>query len=123
MNNAPQWFTAEVATGLQRLIAIGLQGTPASEVIGATAESWIAALWHSRQWQEQQAPQLQQAFIRCCSQIERWPSPKQVLALLPPVAENSPLPPVAISPEKRQQRLNQLAEFKRRFACKTAVRK
>ena len=99
----PPWLRAEVATGLQRLVALGLPGQPPAETIALTAAAWCEALLHTPiDWQPQaDAPRLRAAFAALLPLIERWPAPVQLLRHLPARADAPRLPVPQPSPERR----------------------
>jgi hypothetical protein len=99
-----QWFMAELATGLQKLISLSLNGSPAMETIQLTAVSWAETLWaapigwHS----ELDAERIQQAFLRIMRDIERWPAPKHLLNYLP--QRPQPVHPLLSAPQMSEER-------------------
>ena len=111
--NHEQWFMAEVATGLQKLISLSLQGMPAMETIQLNATVWAETLWAAPiAWhQELDAQRIQQAFSRMMRDVERWPAPKLLLQYLParPQPANPLLTAPQISEEQRQRNLSHLA--------------
>jgi hypothetical protein len=116
-----QWFMAELATGLQRLISLSLQGTPAMETIQLTAASWAETLWAAPiGWdQSLDSQRIASAFVRMMRDVDRWPAPKHLLHYLPsrPQPVNPLLTAPQISEEQRQRNLSHLegivAMFKR----------
>lgn len=98
----PPWLRAEVATGLQRLVALGLPGQPPAETIALTAAAWCEALLHTPvAWDQQaDAPRLRAAFAALLPLIERWPAPVQLLRHMPARADAPRLPVPQPSPER-----------------------
>ena len=43
----PDWFRIVIATGLQKLLALRLAGTPPEDAIVGTAEVWLEAIWNN----------------------------------------------------------------------------
>lgn len=113
--NHEQWFMAELATGLQKLISLSLQGTPAMETIQLTAASWAEALWAAPiAWhQELDAQRIRQAFSRMMRDIERWPAPKHLLQYLPsrPQPVNPLLSAPTMSEAQRRENQSRVAEL------------
>ena len=111
---ADEWFRAEIATGLQKLLALRLQGTPPEDAIVGTAEVWLEALWPDRMWAEHiDRIRIQQAFRVLFRICDRWPTPKLFLDNLgnrdPPPA--LPAPPISDEQRKRNQaRLQEIME-------------
>jgi hypothetical protein len=90
---ADDWFRREVADGLQRIYALSLQGTPPAETLRLTAEAWVEFLVDGRQFvQERDTSRLRAAFRTLGQTAERWPAPKQLLAVLPAPREQLALP-------------------------------
>lgn len=108
-----QWFMAELATGLQKLISLSLQGTPAMETIQLTAASWAETLWAAPiGWdQSLDSQRIAAAFVRMMRDVDRWPAPKHLLHYLPsrPQPVNLLLTAPQISEEQRQRNLSHLA--------------
>lgn len=112
----PTWFHNRVVSGLQFLMSLGLNGTPAAEVVRLTATSWITALWEGGPAWDEQADnaRLERAFMALAVKAERWPAPRQLLDHMPPRPQQPRLPPPPLkgpSPEVRAQ----LARLSRRW--------
>lgn len=109
-NPVPAWFHNRVLEGLQFLMSLGLEGTPAAEVIRLTATAWIQALWSANiDWQEPlDSHRLHRAFNDLAVRALRWPSPRVLLDHLPsrpqPRALPAPLDPVPDSVRQRWAR-------------------
>lgn len=107
------WFRSQVATGIQRLVSIGLPGGPGYDSIKLTAQAWVDTMWKAPvDWHEQlDAERLEEAFVRA-GRLERWPSPRQVLDLMPSrTPPRNGLPKQRLSPEQcraNQQRIKEL---------------
>ena len=115
--NHEQWFMAEVATGLQKLISLSLQGMPAMETIQLTATVWAETLWAAPiAWhQELDAQRIRAAFVRMMRDIERWPAPKHLLQYLPARPEPVKLPAPEISEEQRMRNLDRISAITAMF--------
>lgn len=81
----PNWFGDAVAAGLQRLVALRLPGTPAADMLQATAKVWIGALLSRPiDWQEaRDLPRIRQAFLTLTATMDHWPSPSEFMAAFP----------------------------------------
>jgi hypothetical protein len=102
-----QWFLTELVTGLQKLISLSLNGSPAMETIQLTAVSWAETLWAAPiDWRsELDAERIQLAFLRIMRDVDRWPAPKHLLHYLP--SRPQPVNPLLTAPpmsEAQQQR-------------------
>lgn len=92
--DVPAWFHNAVVSGLQFLWALGLPGTPASELATLTAQAWVDAMYSgpSAWCQELDEQRLVSAFKAAAGQAERWPTPRAVLSALPPRPHRLALP-------------------------------
>lgn len=111
---ADEWFRAEIATGLQKLLALRLQGTPPEDAIVGTAEVWLEALWPDRTWAEHiDRTRIQQAFRVLFRICDRWPTPKLFLDNLGSRPQPQSLPSPPASPEviaRNKAKLKELME-------------
>lgn len=107
IDQAAAWFHNRVVSGLQFLWALGLTGTPASELATLTASSWVHALWrHPVAWSEElDSYRLYEAFTTLGARVERWPAPRQVLDNMPARAPRPALPwvPATQPPQVRER--------------------
>lgn len=111
MASAPGWLLAEVAQGLQRLMLLGLPGTPASETITGTAQVWADAFAHGRALDQRlDAPRIQAAFRAVAARVERFPPPRVVIDALPARPQPQALPAPQLTPA-------QIANNKQRIAA------
>ena len=107
------WLRFEIASGLQKLLALRLMGTPPEDAIVGTAEVWLEAMEHCGvQWVEyldrERVRRTFEMLFRIC---DRWPAPKLFLDNLgnrdPPKA----LPEPPITPEARERNRAKLREI------------
>jgi hypothetical protein len=110
MNEAPAWFHNAVVEGVQMLRTLSLPSTPPAETITLTTQVWIQVLWAAKRgWVEaHDLPRLKAAFMALAAELDRWPTPKAVLASLPARPDLKKLPPPRLTPE-------QIAANKRRL--------
>ncbi|PWG62837.1 hypothetical protein [Sediminicurvatus halobius] len=106
----PPWFRAVVGEGIQRLVAIGLPGGPGWDSIKLTAQAWGEALWEAPvQWDEKaDSARLQAAFKRAGRTCERWPTPRQVLEMMPSRPQPRALPAPQMSRQQRERNSRRL---------------
>jgi hypothetical protein len=111
-SNAPSWLVSLVADGLQRLIMANLQNPPAAETIVATAKAWADALWMAPiTWDSTlDGERVTNAFRRAASLSDRFPSPQQVIKLMPPRAQLRELPKPQLTREQKMANLTRLRE-------------
>lgn len=107
------WLRFEIASGLQKLLALRLMGTPPEDAIVGTAEVWLEAMEHCGvQWVEHlDRERVQRAFQTLFRICDRWPAPKLFLDNLgnrdPPKA----LPAPPFTPEARERNRARLREI------------
>ena len=83
-----EWLLDEIAEGMQKLFCLGLERTPAAEVIPGTAQAWHEALIASRKWDERRdADRIRAAFTTLATVRESWPAPRHFLDALPQVGQ------------------------------------
>lgn len=86
-----------------KLVTLSLDRTPAVDVVVGTAETWMEAICHRREWHEaHDRMRVRQAFTTLAATCTTWPNPKQFLDALPPrmtAKERQQL----MSPEELQQ--------------------
>ena len=79
------WIQREVSEGFKRLMCLGLERTPAAEIIPLTVAVWLEALAEGREWdQALDAPRFKRAFATLCRTRRNWPVPQDLLDALPP---------------------------------------
>lgn len=99
---AQDWFVDAIATGLQRLIVLGLLRAPAAENITVVRDVWVDALWESGEmWEEQMDNhRIDESFKTLTRTCETWPAPKLILAQMP---KRTPLPALPAPKLSREQ--------------------
>lgn len=79
-----QWIHDEILDGLSKLLCLGLDRTPASDLIAGTAMAWTEALTLNKQWDPQlDAPRFRKAFVHLAQTRKQWPTPSDFLEHLP----------------------------------------
>ncbi len=113
---AEKWFAAAIATGVQRLYVLSLEGTPAAKTIELTTATWIDTLWPTRAWRAGlDETRIAEGFRQLSLNSERWPVPRQLLLSLP--ARLEPLKLAAPSNHKKvvaMAAINEMKEMLRR---------
>lgn len=102
------WISREIAEGLKRLMCLGLERTPAAEVIQLTAAVWLEAITEGREFdQELDSPRFRRAFAILCRDCRQWPLPSSLLEAMPPreqlVLTKQPIPADPDSPEMKKR--------------------
>jgi hypothetical protein len=78
------WLKTEIATGLQRLLCLGLEGQPAAEVLPGTVAAWFEALTRGKAFDRtRDTARIRDAFSLLLSRSRRWPAPADFLEVLP----------------------------------------
>ena len=87
------WLRTAIAEGLQALIALSLENTPAADTITATADIWHLVLTKSRlDIEEIDQPRIVNAFtLLLAKRLGKWPEPKDLKELLPPRPQRTAL--------------------------------
>jgi len=124
MNAAPTWLHNCTVSGLQALYALSLPGSPAAEVLPMTVEVWVRTLAAQPiAWtKELDEMRIAEAFVHLAGTCDRWPSPRLMLANMPPRKQ-----PVALPPAPRQPpppgALDRLRALSRRMTMTPTLRR
>lgn len=79
-----KWFEVAIISGIQRLLSLSLDGTPATKTITLTAATWSDVLWHNRAWDAAlDETRIAEAFRQLAMRAGRWPAPRDLLLVLP----------------------------------------
>lgn len=106
------WLLAEILAGLQRLLCLSLDRTPAAEVLEGTARSWREAIASARAWHRPRDESgVREAFTILQRTSTRWPAPADFLRVLPPLKTDTSAP-TAVDPELEAARAD-LSHFER----------
>ena len=95
----------EIMLGLQKLLALQLERSPALETLAKTGLVWIEAIGYERCFADEDAPRFREAFVRLAARCKSWPSPVALLEVLPDRPPLPALPEPEISPEQRAENL------------------
>lgn len=113
MNNA--WLKREIASGLQALVALSLEGQPSADTLPLTADIWLKAMERRLCIEAVDAERLRKAFLAFFPVAVRWPAPAQILELLPPRPERVKLPEPEVSAEQHAENVSRVKEMVARF--------
>lgn len=105
-----EWLLDEILTGLQKLLCLSLDRTPAAETLPGTAQAWLEAITDGKAWDaNRDAARIAAAFRTLARTARRWPAPAEFLDVLPPVPplsaigyERKPASPEAIERARKQ---------------------
>lgn len=95
----------EIMFGLQKLLALQLERSPALETLDKTGLVWMEAIGHNRCLTDEDAPRFREAFVLLAARCKSWPSPVALLEVLPDRPPLPALPEPEISPEQRAENL------------------
>lgn len=116
MSAPAAWFIKRIRRGLAALVALRLDGHPAADMVEATAQVWVQALWPGRVWDETDAARIGEAFRQIALQETRWPAPAVFLRYLPARAPVAALPAPKMTQEEKEANKARLAEMMRALA-------
>lgn len=78
------WLTREIMTGFQKLLCLGLDRTPATDLINGTVLAWSEVLTAGRVFDEQlDTSRIRKAFVTLAGTRTSWPAPADFLTALP----------------------------------------
>jgi phosphomannomutase len=82
------WFKDAVISGLQMLMALRLRNSPSAETMQALTKVWLTALsTRPIEWDEKlDLPRLKKAFTELAARSTHWPAPADLIAAMPPRA-------------------------------------
>lgn len=112
----PTWFSTLIREGLATLYLLNLEGYPAADTAGSTADIWVEFLWKSRkrEWHaEADTPCIRAAFAKLVGTCHRWPAPAKFWECLPERQpfEGRTLPGRVFSMEERRENMKKLAKM------------
>lgn len=107
------WISREIAEGLKRLMCLGLERTPAAEVIQLTAAVWLEAITEGKVFdQELDAPRFRRAFAVLCRDSRQWPLPSSLLEAMPRREQLAiTKQPIVADPERAEEAARELASL------------
>lgn len=95
----------EIMFGLQKLLALQLDRSPALETLDKTGLVWIEAIGHNRSLGDDDTPRFREGFVLLAARCKSWPSPAALLEVLPERPPLPALPQPEITPEQRAENL------------------
>jgi hypothetical protein len=101
---AQDWITRAVSSGLQKLILLNLEHAPALDVLaGGVLPAWVEAITTGKMLDESRdEPRIQAGFRALMAHCTSWPSPRQLMDAMPPLA--APRQPVRLEDDARRAR-------------------
>ena len=105
------WLKNELLTGFQKLLCLGLDRTPAMDLIHGTVGAWMETITHGRIFdQERDTPRIRAAFRTIAGRSRTWPAPVDFLDALPRI-ESAPRLARIDSEANRENGLQHLADI------------
>lgn len=105
------WLTRELMTGLQKLLCLGLDRTPATDLFDGTVLAWHEAITTGRDWDHaRDAGRIRAAFVTLAQTRETWPQPRHFLDALPRVEQKALS--YEVKPLSREEADKRLAEIR-----------
>jgi hypothetical protein len=78
------WIQDEILQGLQKLLSLSLDRTPAAELLPITVGTWVEAINRGREFdQELDTQRFRDAFVTLADSRRAWPLPKDFIDDLP----------------------------------------
>lgn len=78
------WLTREIMTGFQKILCLGLDRTPATDLIEGTVLTWREVVLQGRSFEEHlDADRFRRAFVVLAGTRTSWPAPIDFLTVLP----------------------------------------
>ena len=118
--DSKRFVSEEIVTGLRLLLLLRLEGTPAKDTITMVGKTWIIAFFRLKtNWTEEKDRwRIREAFEKFNSQVkstDRWPTPRQIIDLLPPR-----IPPLMLNkpertPEEIETKLKERSENRKKL--------
>ncbi len=107
------WITRSISSGLQKLILLSLDHAPALDVLAAgTLPAWVEAITYGRALDQQRdEPRIQEGFRRLLANTTVWPTPRQLLEAMPPLASSAPAQRRLPSTAARESAMRHIAEI------------
>lgn len=96
------WLRLEIGGAFQQLVALSLPGTPAVEMLPATAELWLNLLTDRGITIEPvDRPRVRKGFNNLYTSLRQWPQVADLLEKLPPRPQRARLAEPEITDEQR----------------------
>jgi hypothetical protein len=106
------WLLNEILTGMQKLLTLSLDRTPAMDLITGTARTWHEAITYRRVWDEERdADRVRDGFARLALNAKRWPTVDDLITALPSAPTQWRLPAPTNIPATREEKARRLASL------------
>lgn len=106
------WLQTELLTGFQKLLCLGLERTPATDLIHGTVMAWHEAITTGRVWDESRdAPRIRKAFVTLATNRRTWPAPADFIEALPRHEPQRALPAAIPDPARAERAIAEIASL------------
>lgn len=117
-----EWLKPVLAKGMAMLLLLRLKNAPPEDAVKATLQTWFQVITYKKCWeQELDQWRFEEAFMRLSQTCDWFPSPKQLLEVIPP-REIPALPEPVLSEEQREKNRARLqammAQLRGKMVCK-----
>lgn len=117
-----EWLKPVLAKGMAMLLLLRLKNAPPEDAVKATLQTWFQVITYKKFWeQELDQWRFEEAFMRLSQTCDWFPSPKQLLEVMPP-REIPALPEPVLSEEQREKNRARLqammAQLRGKMVCK-----
>lgn len=108
------WLKDEIVSGLQKLYALRLPGTPPADAIKGTGIVWLDAIssmpaaWDA----DQDIPRIRHAFSTLLRTADNWPSPRRFIDAMPQRRQQQSLPAPKMTEQQRQANIARIQQIK-----------
>jgi len=111
------WYADEILDGLTKLMSLGLDRTPAADLVQITAATWIDATTSGHEWdQRRDTPRIRAAFSTLQRTRESWPAPRHFLDAMPRIEQRAI--GYQVKPVTKEQADARLAEIREMLLVK-----
>ena len=99
-------------TGFQKLYCLGLERTPAAEILPGTASVWVETLSDRFDWnRDRDTARIRRAFVVLAGTRRNWPLPQDFMDAMPAPAEQGRIERKADIPETPAARMQRLQDL------------
>lgn len=117
-----EWLKPVLAKGMAMLLLLRLKNSPPEDAVRATLQTWFQVITYKKCWeQELDQWRFEEAFMRLSQTCDWFPSPKQLLEIMPP-REIQALPePVLTEAQREKNRVRvqeMMAKLRGKMVCK-----
>jgi hypothetical protein len=107
-----EWLQDELLTGFQKLYCLGLERTPAAEILPGTAKVWVETLSERFDWnQNRDTDRIRRSFVILAGTRLQWPLPQHFMDAMPDPDAQPRIERKPDIPESREARMRRLEDL------------